>query len=70
MVIQPIKLGDSFVAPEDGYYVNEPWMDEADLALTELDEAYKELDKQPSKTWATRIFWLGIGLASGIVIAK
>lgn len=65
-----LKQGSSFIATESGYFVNEKWMEEADLSLIELEECYKELENHPKKTWVTRIFWLGIGLAAGYAIGK
>ncbi len=70
LYIEFLFIGSEFIAPENGYFVNEPWMEEADLALIELEEYELELDKQVNKGITGRIFWAGVGLVAGILIAK
>ncbi len=70
LYIDYLQEGQAYTVPEDGYFVNEPWMEEADLALIELEEYELELDKQVNKGVGGRIFWYGVGFIMGVVIAK
>jgi len=70
LYLEFLLVGQDFIAPENGYFVNEPWMEEADLALIELEEYEAELDTQVNKGIGGKIFWYGIGFIMGVVIAK
>ena len=67
----PDKLTDHDCVIIDNYFVCDmAGMKQIDLGLNERDECFDELKKKGDSSLGKTIFWLGIGIVTGIAISN
>jgi len=64
LYIDYLLKGQSYVVPENGYFVNEPWMEMNDEDQILLDEYETELEK-PSLALEGRLLMVAVGVLIG-----
>ena len=74
LLIEYLKEGQKYIAPENGYFVNEPWMETSDEALIEGEDMTVALKETVDRSFGNKTFWFGVGILlggiAGVVIAK
>ena len=65
LLVERLYKGKIFTPPENGYFVNDPWMEESDLTVITLEESEAAHQAQVDTNPGRRIFWFLIGALAG-----